>query len=436
MTPNVNPAGGLPPNLSAESNVMPYLNARAGWAPAVIVSSGGGPGGDGGDFGPNTPNSVTQGINEACQSLAKAGGVVVVQSGSYALKGTVTIPTNVTLALNGAALTASVSLPNMIVFKNNASLVGSGTLNGNRLAGTVVFMAAGGRLVGSGGVLQIANNAFGQNYFTGINITNCSDVEVSHVSLFDTSIYVNGLNRGAFTDLRITIAHDLGANPQNRRPFYIVANAAPTSFLKISRVHIDGGGVQSVSLMAFDGGEHGPILNCSVSDSSWDNPLPNSVADGLDVVGCDGFTVTGCITSRVCDGISVCGSTNVTMVGNVARLCTASGLSLGDGSIVAVTKRLMVTGNTCVSNGANVKGSPSSRSGIACISAAGSTTSDILISGNMCTDEGKGFQLYGVYIDGLATNVTTNLNHLRGNVTTHYQHAGPDPTVTAGNNIT
>jgi len=435
MTPNVSPAGGLPPSLSNEANVIPYLNARSGWSPSIIVTPGGGPGGDGGDYGSNTPNSATQGINEALQSCAKAGGVVVVQAGNYALKGTLTIPSNVALVLQGATLTAGVSLPNMIVFKNNASLVGYGTIDGNRLAGTIVYMATGGRLVGFGGVLLIQKNAFGQKYFCGINISNCTDVEVSHLSLFETSIGVNGLIRGSFTDLRVTIATDLAANVQNRRPIYVVANAGPTSFLKFSRVHVDGGNAQSETLMAFDGGEHGPITNCSVSDCSWDNALANSVADGLDVVGCDGVTVTGCVTSRVCDGISVCGASNVTLVSNVARMCSASGLSLGDGSIVAVTKRLMVTGNVCVSNGTKPGGSLSSKTGIAVISAPGSTTSDIMIVGNICVDEGKGIQLYGVYIDTIPSNVYTNANHLRGNGTAGYHYAGANATVTVQNNL-
>ena len=436
MTPNLSATGGLPPNLSAESSVLPYLNARMGWAPSVVVTPGGGPGGDGGDFGSNTPNTATQGINEALQSVAKTGGVVVVQMGSYGLKATVTIPINVALVLNGATLTAGVTLPNLVVFKANASLVGYGTINGNRQAGTVVFLAAGGRLVGSGGVLTIANNAFGQNYFTGINITNCSDVEVSNVTLVNTSMYVNGVTRGAFSDIHVLITADLGANAQNTRPVYIVANAAPTTFLKFTRVHVDGGGVQHISLMAFDGGQHGPIQNCTVTDCSFDHALDGSVADGLDVVGCDGVTVTGCFSSRVCDGISVCGSQNVALTSNVMKLCSASGISLADGSILATTKYITVIGNICVSNGTKPTCPPNAKTGIASISKAGSVTSDLVIVGNICGDEGKGFQQYGVYLDGTPTNVLTRHNNLHGNGTAGYAYAGANSTVTVADNIT
>jgi hypothetical protein len=435
MTPNVNPAGGLPPNINAEANVLPYLNARVGWAPSVVVTPGGGPGGDGGDFGSNTPNSATQGINEALQSVSRAGGVVVVQTGNYTLKGGLTIPSNVALVLQGATLTASVSVPNMIVLKNNSSLIGYGTLNGNRLAGTVVYFATGARLMGVGGVITIANNAFGQPYFAGINLTNCTDVVVSNVALVNTSFSANGVTRGSFTDIRVTITTNLGANVQNTRPVYVIANAAPSAFLKFARVHIDGGGVQNVSLMAFNGGEQGPIQNCSVTDCSFDHALDGSVADGLDVVGCDGTTVQGCFSSRVCDGISVCGSVNVALLSNVMKSCSASGISLADGSILATTKRITVVGNVCVSNGTKPDCPPNEKTGIASISKAGSVTSDIVIVGNTCQDEGRGIQQYGIYLDGTPTNVISALNNLHGNKASPYTYAGGDRSVTAGNNI-
>jgi len=435
MTPNLNPVGGLPPNLNAETNVMPYLNARVGWAPSVVVTPAGGPGGDGGDYGSNTPNSVTQGINEALQSVAKSGGVVAVQTGSYAIKGPVTIPSNVSLVLNGATLTAGVAMPNMIVMKNNSSIVGYGAINGNRLAGTVVYFATGGRLMGSGGVITIANNAFGQPYFAGVNLTNCTDVVVSNIALVNTSFSANGVTRGSFTDIRVTITQNLGANVQNTRPVYVIANAAPSAYLKFARVHIDGGGVQNVSLMAFNGGEKGPILNCSVTDCSFEHALDGSVADGLDVVGCDGTTVQGCFSTGVCDGISVCGSVNVALVSNVMKYCSASGISLADGSILATTKRITVVGNICCSNGTKPDCPPNAKTGIASISKAGSVTSDIVIIGNTCQDEGKGIQQYGIYLDGTPTNVVSAFNNLHGNRTSPYAYAGADRSVTAGNNI-
>ena len=435
MTPNVNPQGGLPPGISAEANVLPYLNARTGWAPSVVVSPGGGPGGDGGDFGSGTPGTVTQGINEALQSVASTGGVVVVQRGSYAVKATITIPTNVTLVLQGATLTAAVSLPNMVVFKPNATVIGFGTINGNRLAGTVVFMATGGRVVGSGGVLTVANNAFGQPYFAGITLSNCTDVEVSHVTLIDTALFVNGVSRGAFTDIRVQITTNLGANPQVTRPVYIIANAAPSSYLKFARVHVEGGGVQNVSLFVFNGGQHAPIQNCSVTDCSFDHALDGSVADGLDVVGCDSVTVTGCFGSRVCDGISVCGSTNVTLTGNVMHFCSAAGISLADGSILATTKYITVTGNICVSNGTKPTCPPPGKAGITSLSKPGSVTSDLLIVGNICGDQGKGTQQYGVYLDGTPTNVVIAYNNLHGNGTAGYAYAGTNATVSSSNNL-
>jgi len=298
-----------------------------------------------------------------------------------------------------------------------------------------VFMAAGGRFVGTGGILTVANNAFGQHYFAGITISNCSDVEVSNVTLIDTSLFVNGVTRGAFTDIRVQINTNLGANLQITRPVYILANSAPSSFLKFTRIHVDGGGVQNVSLFVFNGGEHAPIRSCSVTDCSFDHAWDGSVADGLDVCGCDGITVTGCYGSRVCDGISVCGSVNVTLTANVMQFCSAAGISLADGSILATTKYVAVVGNVCVSNGTKPTCPPPGKAGITSLSKAGSVTSDLLIIGNICGDQGKGTQQYGVYLDGTPTNVVTAYNNLHGNGTAGYGYAGANPTVIRNNNL-
>jgi len=435
MTPNASPAGGSPPSTAADASVHPYPGVRAGGAPSVVVTPGGGPGGDGGDFGARTPGTVTQGINEALQSVAQTGGVVLVKQGSYAIKATVTIPANVALVVQGATLTAAVSLPTMVVFKNNASLTGAGTIDGNRLAGTVVFMATGGRVVGSGGTLTVANNAFGQHYFAGITGSNCSDIEVSKVTLVNTSLFMNGVTRSAFTDVRVQITADLGANLQVTRPVYIIANSAPSSFLKFTRVHVDGGGVQNVSLFSFNGGQFRPIQNCSLTDCSFVNGLENGMVDGLDVVGCDGVTVTGCFASRVNDGISVCDATNVLLTANVMRSCFAAGISLADGAILATTRYVTVVGNICVSNGTKPTCPPPGKAGITSLSKAGSVTSDLLIVGNICGDQEKGTQQYGVYLDGAPTNVVTAYNNLHGNGTGGYAYAGAHPTVTNNNNL-
>ena len=293
----LNPTAGLPPNIDLLQNVLPYLNARSGWSPAITVSPNGGPGGDGGDFGPNTPGTTTAGWQEAETYLYNmGGGTIFAIKATYNITGQLVFYSGVTIFGNGATIVSShggsafITNANAIFYRTS---IRDMTLDGGGVASQILTITSAQR--------SEFYNIMVQNGSNGILITANAALTGPESILNATTTFCRfGFHANNITGIGLTLYGLSATNPVTDCDFYFVLfeNIGGTGFYaqqwcdsnKIGRMEIGLYAANAIGA-AFGSSTNG-VYNYAVDQLTVDNYfVANTGCIGLQLNGSQGIII-------------------------------------------------------------------------------------------------------------------------------------------------
>jgi len=373
-------------NLAREDRIRDAVQLLEAYSfPSYNARTYGGAKGDGTDATTAIQAALTDG----------AGGHVVIPPGSYGVSGTLNVPADTTVTLQGATITALASLANGIFMPNGEGITFQGryTYNGNAKATDFIH--------GSPGAHYLRHTAYGTvsgiptpNYW--INLTGCNHPTVagklktidSPAVRIDRSSHVEviGLRPGPYS---LT----LGNNPVIAVEDFIANGVEDVLILGC---HVDGGsqlaGYAGIVVgQAFGGGTHlenARVIGCSVKNTTGGS-------DGIDFVQVDNGAIVACHVIGTNNGIDVAGCNFIGVSASTAKNCRSAGFQCGDITVAFQTN--VVTYTDCIAIACGIGGQVDfTAAGFVILAPAATSTNLVTLANCIGYNAGNAAMKYGV----------------------------------------
>jgi hypothetical protein len=334
--------------------------------------------GSAGDGVTDDTTAIQAAVN-AC--VAGGGGVVIFPPGTYVVSSTITVP------------------------QNSYTEPGSNPPIGQ--AGPVIFRGVGFRQDGyfansRFGAVIIAKNLAGDLFTTAIgNGYVFSMVAFENLSIYGNNaalgasqtsgnlIHIYAWQEGWIRGVELYGAYQDGIRVEGNSGGQAINSSAPViDTCRIEHCGPGCGGASSGNGISLIGVILGTVVNCHVE----------SCFDGVYLSTAQSSVVNCSLQGNYCRGIE-CGSVQARLIGNWVG-------ENGHEGILVEAPQAVVTGNTCIGNGS---------SGIDPKGIRIYSTTDCVVTGNLCSDGGVSHQQYGVAEEGTSDYNLVSGNDLRGN---------------------